>query len=133
MLDDGSINPAFKDMFFVSASNKSRPQVVAQKRHNGQFVTITEAGRGLCAGIDVTDALGYPITVPYSGCYVNLKVQFTAGKADPSKNLPNQVFAKLEAVQFLRDGEAFGAGPTSAEGFGDEEVSQETVDANELF
>lgn len=47
--------------------------------------------------------------------------------------IPNQVYAKLEAVQFLRDGEAFGADPTSAEGFGDEEVSMETVDANALF
>lgn len=46
--------------------------------------------------------------------------------------VPSQVYAKLIAVQFLRDGEAFGAGPTSAEGFGEEEVSQETVDSNSL-
>lgn len=41
--------------------------------------------------------------------------------------MPNQVYAKLIAVQFLRDGEAFGAGPTSAEGFGEEEVSQRST------
>lgn len=133
---DGSVRAEFKDMFFISCSNKSRPQVVAPKRHNNAFVTITEDGRGMVNGMDVTSELGYQLTAPYRGCYVNLKVQFVAGKAFKAASgemIPNQVYAKLEAVQFLRDGEAFGAGPTSAEGFGDEEVSQETVDANALF
>lgn len=136
LLDDGSVNPMFKDMFFVSASNKSRPQVVGPKRHNGKFVTITEDGRGLVDGVDVTNELGYTVKAPYRGCYVNLKVQFVAGKAfkaGSGEMIPNQVYAKLEAVQFLRDGEAFGAGPTSAEGFGEEEVSEETAAASELF
>lgn len=136
LLDDGSVNPQFKDMFFVSASNKSKPQIVAPRKHNGKFVTITEDGRGWVDGVDVTNELGYELKAPYRGCYVNLKVQFVAGKAFKAasgEQIPNQVYAKLEAVQFLRDGEAFGAGPTSAEGFGDEEVSQATVDANELF
>ncbi|WP_315127320.1 ssDNA-binding protein [Comamonas antarctica] len=136
LLDDGSVNPQFKDLFFISASNKSKPQIVAPRLHNGKFVVITEDGRGMVDGIDVTNELGYVLKAPYRGCYVNMKVQFVAGKsfkAPSGEMLPNQVYAKLEAVQFLRDGEAFGAGPTSAEGFGDEEVSQETVDANSLF
>ena len=134
--DDGSVRNEFKDMFFISASNKMRPQVIAPKMFNGKFVTITEAGRGMVDGIDVTDQLGYTLKVPYRGCYVNLKVQFVAGKSFKAAGgamLPNQVYAKLEAVQFLRDGEAFGAGPTSAEGFGDEAVDENTVDANALF
>lgn len=136
MLDDGSVNPVFKDQLFISAGNKRKPQVVGPKRHNGKFVTITEEGRGLVDGIDVTDQLGYILKAPYRGCYVNLKVQFCAGKAHTNaqkKQLPNQIFARLEAIQFMADGEAFGAGPTSAEGFDDEEVTQATVDANELF
>ena len=134
--DNGNVREEFKDMLFISCSNKQRPQVVAPKLHNGKFVTITEDGRGMVDGIDVTDQLGYVLKAPYRGCYVNLKVQFVAGKAFKASSgemIPNQVYAKLEAVQFLRDGEAFGAGPTSAEGFGDEEVAQETVDANALF
>lgn len=134
--DDGSVREEFKDMLFISCSNKQRPQVVAPKMHNGKFVTITEDGRGMVDGIDVTDQLGYVLKAPYRGCYVNLKVQFVAGKAFKASSgemIPNQVYAKLEAVQFLRDGEAFGAGPTSAEGFGDEEVDMTTVDANALF
>jgi hypothetical protein len=125
ILDDGSVREEFKDMLFVSASNKSKPQVVGPKKHNGKFVTITEAGRGLVDGLDVTNELGWPITVPYRGCFVNLKVQFVAGKAFKAQSgemIPNQVYAKLEAVQFVRDGVAFGNGPTSAEGFGEEEV-----------
>lgn len=134
--DDGSVRPEFKDQFFVSCSNKMKPQIVAPKKHNGKFVTITEAGRGMVDGVDVTDQLGYAIKVPYRGCYVNLKVQFIAGKSFKGSNgemVPNQVYAKLEAVQFVGDGEAFGAGPTSAEGFGEEAVDESTVDANALF
>lgn len=134
--DDGSVREEFKDMLFISCSNKQRPQVIAPKLLDGKFVTITEDGRGMVNGIDVTDQLGYVLKAPYRGCYVNLKVQFVAGKsfkATSGEMIPNQVYAKLEAVQFLRDGDPFGAGPTSAEGFGDEEVSQESVDASALF
>ena len=134
--DGGNVKPEFKDMLFVSAGNKSKPQIVAPRKHNGKFVYITEEGRGLVDGLDVTDALGYKLVVPYRGCRVNLKVQFVAGKAfvnQQKKQVPNQVFCRLEAIQFRADDTPFGAGPTSAEGFGDEEVSQETVDANALF
>lgn len=124
---DGTVRPEYAGQLYISASNKSRPQVIAQRMHNGIPVVITEDGRGMCNGVDVTNELGYPITVPYRGCYVNLKVTFTAGKTFKSgsgETLPNQVFAKLEAVQFVRDGEAFGSGPTSAEGFEDEDVAE---------
>ncbi len=49
---------------------------------------------------------------PYGGCYVNAVVRFyaydheTGGKG---------VSASLEAVQFFKDGIAFGAGPVKAE------------------
>jgi dUTPase len=134
--DDGTIRDEYKDMLYISTSNKSKPQVVAPKRHNGQFVTITEDGRGMISGLDVTNEVGYQITPPYRGCYINLKVTFVAGKSFKGSNgeiIPNQVYAKVEAVQFAADGEAFGAGPTSAEGFGDEEVSGETESAGSLF
>lgn len=124
--DSGSVREEFKGMLYVSAANKSRPQVVGPRKHNGKWVTITEDGRGMVDGVDVTSELNWPVTVPYRGCYVNLKVQFVAGKSFKGDNgdiIPNQVYAKLEAVQFVKDGTAFGAGPTSAEGFGEEEVA----------
>ena len=45
--DSGNVRPEFKDMLFISCSNKQRPQVIAQRLLDGKFVTITEAGRGL--------------------------------------------------------------------------------------
>lgn len=122
---EGAVRPGYADKLFVSASNKQKPQCIAPRKHNGAFPTIAEDGRAFANGVEVTHELGYPVVVPYRGCYVNLKVTFVAGKTMKVKSgetLPNQVFAKYEAIQFLRDGEAFGSGPTSAEGFDEEEV-----------
>ena len=128
MDDKGNVREEYKDMLYISAANESRPQIVGPKRieQNGKmvFVDIAEDGRAYANGL-LLDPPPYKIVVPYRGCYVNLKVQFVAGKSftTPDKKiLPNQVYAKLEAIQFVEDGIAFGAGPTSAEGFGDEEV-----------
>lgn len=137
--DDGTVRAEYANKFYISASNKAqqRPQVVGPRRHNGQFVSITAEGRALVNGLDVTNELGYPVTVPYRGCYVNAKVTFVAGKAFKGSDgnlIPNQVFARIEAIQFLRDGEAFGAGPTTAEGFDDEEVEVTGgANGNDLF
>lgn len=123
--DSGNVKPEFKDMLFISAANKQQPQIVAPKKHNGAWVSISKLGRGFVNGLDVTEQLGYNLVVPYRGSYGNLKVTFVAGKAFKAATgemIPNQVYAKFEAWQFARDGEAFGSGPTSAEGFGEEEV-----------
>ncbi len=134
--DSGNVRDEFKDMLFISASNKQKPQVVGPRKHGGKFVTITEAGRGLVDGLDVTNDLGWEVKAPYRGCYVNAKVQLVAGKAFKGKGgemIPNQVFAKLIAIQFVKDGDAFGSGPTSAEGFGEEEVEATGKGGNDLF
>ena len=138
MADDGTVRPEYAGMFFVSASNKAnqKPQVVGPKMYNGKFVTLTEDGRGFVDGIDVTNDVGYELKAPYRGCYVNAKVTFVAGKSFKGSDgqiIPNQVFARIEAIQFARDGEAFGAGPTSAEGFGEEEVESAASGGNDLF
>lgn len=135
MADDGTVRPEYEGQLFVSASSKAsqKPQVVAQKKFNGKFVQITEEGRGLVDGMDVTSELGYPITVPYRGCYVNAKVEFVAGKSFKGSDgqiIPNQVFARIHAIQFVSDGDPFGSGPTSAEGFDDEEVVADATDSD---
>jgi hypothetical protein len=130
---NGAVRPEYKDMLFVSASNASKPQVVGPQRVNNKFVTILEDGRCSIDGV-VQETPPYKITVPYRGCKVNVKVQFTAGKSKklPSgEQLPNQIFAKLEAVQFVADGTPFGAGPTSAEGFEDEEMAASEVGSSD--
>ena len=127
---DGSVRPAYAGKLFVSASNIMKPQIVGPAKHNGKFVQISADGRGYVDGVELNPP-PYKITAPYRGCYVNLKLQFIAGKADPSKEMPNQVYAKLIAIQFVRDGEAFGSGPTSAEGFDDEDVETAGAGADE--
>ena len=120
---NGAIRPEYAGKLFISASNASKPQVVGPQKVNGKFVTIMEDGTCQIDGMQVQAP--YKITVPYRGCYVNLKVQMVAGKSFKTasgETLPNQIYAKFEALQFVGDGEAFGAGPTSAEGFDDEAV-----------
>lgn len=120
---NGAIRPEYKDKLFISCSNASKPQVVGPQKVNGKFVTITEDGGAMIDGVTITPP--YKITAPYRGCFVNLKVTMVAGKSFKTNSgevMPNQIYAKLEAIQFLRDGDAFGAGPTSAEGFDDEAV-----------
>lgn len=61
---------------------------------------------------------------PYGGCYVNAIITVY-----PSTEYKG-VFASLEGVQFLRDGDAFGAPPLSEDAFedlGDEEESDDEV------
>ena len=47
---------------------------------------------------------------PYSGCYVNVKVEFWGQEADGERGIPNRLNATILAVQFARHGEPFGGG-----------------------
>ncbi len=158
--DKGNVRPEFAGMYFISASNKGKPMVVGPKRVTGTFDTssggkITVENEFLSIHEDGSCSLKgetlvkppYKITPPYRGCRVNIKIQMIAGKAftatkgDKKEQIPNQVYAKIEAVQFLRDDEAFGAGPSNAEGFDDEDVEGGTdtpgadtgIDEDDLF
>jgi hypothetical protein len=78
------------EVMFVGARNEKRPVVVDR---------------------DLT-----PLTAddpkPYAGCYVNATIRlFAYDHATGGKG----VSASLRAVQFIKDGESFGAGPVDAE------------------
>lgn len=47
-------------------------------------------------------------TAPYSGGYVNVKVEFWGQEADGERGIPNRINATILAVQFARHGESFG-------------------------
>lgn len=49
-------------------------------------------------------------TAPYSGSYVNVKVEFWGQEADGVRGIPNRINATILAVQFARHGESFGGG-----------------------
>lgn len=105
----GEIRPGFADMMYIVAKNKVKVPVVDAKKVGGQWVNLSEEdGR------------------PYGGCFVNLKVDIYAMKARSAEQ-PAGVYATLKAVQFLRHGEAFGAGPGTADGFEDEGDEGEVI------
>jgi hypothetical protein len=64
----------------------------------------------------------------YSGCYADVIVRiygFDGGKL----NVPNRVNASLEAVKFVKHGDAFGARPVDADRAFDEEDAEDGFDA----
>lgn len=75
---------------FLVSSNKSRPGVVDRRLN-----PVTEADNLI-----------------YAGCYVNATVRIFAWE---HKTGGRGVSAQLRAVQFVEDGESFGAGPVDAQ------------------
>lgn len=75
----------YAGMLFLSAANKKRPTVVDRDRTQ----LTAEDGK------------------PYSGCYVNAVVRLWA----QDNQFGKRINASLEVVQFVKDGEAFGAPP----------------------
>lgn len=73
---------------FISASNKARPGVVDRRLN------------------PVAEADG----IIYAGCYVNATIRIWI----QNNNWGKRANAQLRAVQFLRDGTSFGAGPVDA-------------------
>ena len=91
-LRDGSGKAEYEGydgMMYVSARNKTRPHVLAQDK------------------TPLTEASGKP----YSGCYVNVSLDIWAQENQFGK----RVNAKLLAVQFAKDGEAFSGGESYSE------------------
>jgi hypothetical protein len=79
----------YEGQWYVSANNAKKPKVIGRDKR------------------PLDEASG----VIYSGCYVNAIVTLWYQPAGIKNNnpVPHAVYASLEAVQFVRDGEAFGA------------------------
>lgn len=74
----------------ASASAADRPKVVTNRKDgNGHWIEAEPGGKG----------------APYSGCYVNATIVVWAQDNEHGK----RVNAQIKAVQFFKDGEAFGA------------------------
>jgi len=85
--DEGEVRDGYADMVTIKASNKTAVRVI---------------GRGKQ---DLTEADG----IPYAGCYVNAQIDLWAQDNAYGKFIN----AKLLAVQFWADGDAFGAVTTA--------------------
>ena len=90
----------YADSMFVSASTKVRPVIVDQKKNP----LAEEDGK------------------PYAGCYVNAAISLWAQDNQWGK----RVNATLDAIQFVKDGEAFGGKKVTADVFG--EIEEEDDD-----
>ncbi len=92
-LRDGNEKPGMDGygdgVMFISASRKTRPAVVDR-----QVNPLTEEDG-----------------IIYAGCYVNATIRFWV----QDNKFGKRVNAELRAVQFVKDGESFGAGPVDAE------------------
>ena len=110
---DGAIRDGYGGMLYLVARNKVKPLLIAGKKDSsGQLPVLTEeSGK------------------PYGGCYVNVKVDIKAMKA--KEKIPNQIYATLQTVQFVADGESFGAAPGTAEGFDEVEGADDNSSSSE--
>ena len=110
-LRDGDLEDweGYPGNFYVSANAPiaSRPAVVTNRKDASKKWIVAEPG-GLGA--------------PYSGCYVNSVIRIWAQDTEHGK----RVNSSLKTVQFLKDGEAFGAAPVDPnEHFTDDMVGEE--------
>jgi hypothetical protein len=79
----------YEGMFYVTSSNKTRPTVVDRDLSP----LVEEDGK------------------PYAGCYVNGTITLWV----MNNQFGKRINANLRAVQFVKDGEAFGVKPVDAE------------------
>jgi hypothetical protein len=106
----GNVQAGYAGMMYLVAKNTVRPMVVNKvpKNADGTWNLVPEDSG-----------------IVYGGCYVNAKVEIYAMKAKGT--ISNNISATLVSLQFFRKGDAFGAGPATAEGFenveGDEDES----------
>jgi hypothetical protein len=107
----GAVRDGYTGNMYVVARNEVAPEIVGPKLNaDGSFRILTQRDGK-----------------PYGGCQVNAKVEIVAMKA--FEKVPNQVFAKLLAIQFYKDGVAFGGAMPSAEGFGNAAGADDIPDA----
>jgi hypothetical protein len=82
----------YEGHIYLSANSPRPPQIITNRKgKDNKWIEATEGAPG----------------APYSGCYVNALVRLWAQDNEHGKRLN----ASLEVVQFLREGQAFGAAP----------------------
>lgn len=102
----GEVYAGYEGLKYVSAKTKTRPEIIDERK-----APIAEQDGKI-----------------YSGCYVNVSFD-VYGLADPKKK---GVHSSLRAVQFCKDGPAFGAG-TVAGAKDDFEELEVSADMNDLL
>lgn len=104
----------YEDCFYLTSSNTRQPVLIDRRKGpDGQWVRLLDS-----SGDPVPGAL----ELLYAGCYVNAVVSLWAQDNKHGK----RINASLEAVQFVKHGEAFGAKPVNPDdSFDDSDVPDE--------
>lgn len=130
---------AHKGAYFLSASKtvygpKNGDEKSVPKRPfriiGPRKVKNTETGEMKFPDVKAGDA-----GAPYSGCEVNVKVEFWGQEADSERSIPNRINGTILAIQFAKDGDAFGGGGTRVdvdEEFDEEDVGGDGFDDDDL-
>lgn len=108
-LRDGDLEDwdGYEGCLYLAASSNRKPQIITnRKSKDNKWIEAAPGGAG----------------DPYSGCHVNALVRLWVQDNEHGKRLN----ASIEVVQFLRDGQPFGAAPVDPnEKFGDDMVGDE--------
>lgn len=108
-LRDGDLEDwdGYEGNLYLAASSNRKPQIITNRKgKDKKWIEAVPGGPG----------------DPYSGCYVNALVRLWVQDNEHGKRLN----ASVEVVQFLRDGDPFGAAPVDPnEKFGDDMVGDE--------
>lgn len=113
-----------KPASFSSPEEALRAAVLEMSKSNP--VQILGLRRGADGKFPILHA-GHP-DAPYSGCYVNAIVRIYAYDGS-GKGHPNRINCSLEALQFKRHGESFGAKPVDAQGQFEEQEGDDMAPA----
>ena len=117
----GVVRLGYQGMMFVVSRNKNKPMVIADKFNDGRPVHLHEDGsawqQNRQTGAWEPCAVPWKVTVPYGGCYVNAQIEIYAMDGQPPQG--KSVNASLLAIQFLRDGTAFGGSRADESDFSD--------------
>ena len=121
---------AYKGSYFMSASKTvySQPDSPAPKRPY-RIIGPRKVKDPATGEMKFPDVKSGDEGAPYSGCEVNLKVEFWGQDADSERGIPARINATILAVQFAKHGDAFGGAQTRVDV--DNEFDEEDVDGYE--
>lgn len=101
--EEGKVYDGYEGMYFIASHNTQPPAIIDRDK----------------------SPLGAESGKPYAGCYVNASISFWLQDNKYGK----RINTNLRGVQFLRDGEAFGAGIPDVDG----EFDDESDDDDDIF
>lgn len=120
----------YEGRFYVSASRTTYGPIDGDRPARPYRIIGPRKVKGEDGKMRFPDVKEGASDAPYAGCYVNAKVRFWA---QDSEEYGKRINASIEAVQFAKDGEAFGGGVrTNVDDEFDEQEGDDLLDDDDL-